>query len=136
MHKFTVEQTILHCEKYFWRVLPFSSVACDDWTKVVPQNIASVSNEDIFEAHFAVSVQPNPVQNECFVKIESEENKTLRVQFFNIQGEKILDLGEKNLQIGENTLNFSTENLPNGMYFLHFFEKNKNHLVEKIIVEK
>jgi hypothetical protein len=121
-------------KKYFWRVLPFSAVACDDWTKVTTQNIASVATDEAFEADFSLFVYPNPVQKECFVNIESEESKTVQVQLLNLQGEKILDLGERNIQTGENTLNFSVENLPTGMYFLHLFEKNKKRIVEKIIV--
>ncbi len=64
-------------------------------------------------------IYPNPVQEECFVEIYSNQNTNTSIELIDLNG-KVLLQEDVQLHEGLNTQTINASHLPNGLYFIHW----------------
>jgi hypothetical protein len=67
---------------------------------------------------FRVDIYPNPCQGSFKIRVSSFEFQKLRVSLYNLQGQEVGALMDKELPAGEHQFSFDVSGLPEGMYFL------------------
>ncbi len=85
-------------------------------------------------------ISPNPAQDmvKALVKINNNFDDEISAELVNSLGVKVMNLTNKfvwNKANGEGTIEFSTENLPAGAYYLGVSSKKEND-IEGIIIQK
>jgi uncharacterized delta-60 repeat protein len=65
-----------------------------------------------------LQVYPNPLSDEAVVQFSITQNSILEISLFDLQGRKIKTITEGNFEAGSHQLNFSPEDLPQGIYLL------------------
>jgi len=82
----------------------------------------------------ALSIAPNPSKGETFISYNMPTTDNMQLTLFDAQG-KMIRLLKKEVvtQIGEHQLQFSTQDLPTGIYHLQLATKN-DLLVRKLII--
>ena len=66
----------------------------------------------------ALSVYPNPVNNQMTVQLETVKNSPCTITLVNALGELVGNIYNGELSFGLNQINYSTADLPKGIYFL------------------
>lgn len=78
-------------------------------------------------------ISPNPFQNNFQINLTAKSADRVTTTLINSFGQNVYSI-DNELITGDNTLNFSVENLPEGVYFLMMQEESgKNILTEKLI---
>jgi len=90
-------------------------------------NILSSIKEDETES---IKIWPNPFQSVINIQFESNSLEGRSIQVYDILGNLISQISSL-----ERINKFDFNNLPEGMYFLHFYKKGVNILTKKIIKE-
>lgn len=89
--------------------------------------------EIINDTELKVTVYPNPVQNDLFVKlIMSKENQKSVIMLYDNLSQEIFS-SRQNLKVGENIIRYNTSSLSSGIYLLKI-EVDGLQRVEKIVV--
>lgn len=79
-----------------------------------------------------VSLTPNPVNDFAFLSINANENKTISLQFFNIEG-KLMGNQDISVSAGNNNIPLEINDLARGVYLLSL--KSNNDLVTRKFVK-
>jgi hypothetical protein len=79
-----------------------------------------------------VSLTPNPVNDFAFLAINANENKTISLQIFNIEG-KVMSNQDITVSAGNNNIPLEINGLERGVYLLSL--KNNNDLVTRKFVK-
>ncbi len=82
----------------------------------------------------AMSAAPNPTSLSTLITIESGQTGLYDFSVFNLMGQSVFNT-PLSIQAGTNSLTFSTENLPNGVYIYKLSKDNKQ-LSNKLVVNK
>jgi hypothetical protein len=77
-----------------------------------------------------LSVYPNPSVSELNISFTLQKNTQVELKLHSSLGQVVKIIAEENLNAGENKINFSTENLPAGIYYLQL------KVDDKIITKK
>ncbi len=81
------------------------------------------------------NIFPVPADKSFTVELLSENNMRITFSLYDITGEKIKTV-EKSISAGKNSLVFSTEKIPGGLYMIRVGENNGNGFAsEKIIIK-
>ena len=67
----------------------------------------------------SANVYPNPTNTSADIKLNTTKESKVKIEVFNLLGEKVLDVFNGNLIIGENTIKINTSELTNGNYFIN-----------------
>ncbi len=70
------------------------------------------------EAVQLLDVFPNPASNNCSLKFNLTQTKTLSVNVYNVLGENVLTNGKRIYPEGENNIQLNTIHLTQGIYFI------------------
>ena len=99
---------------------------CVSCKKVLYTNDADFSN--------AMSVYPNPAQNEVNLQYRFEENTNLNVSLINSLGQIVYSTQMPNVEAGTATLNVN--NLSNGVYIIQITDGKQRQSVKRLVVQK
>jgi hypothetical protein len=99
------------------------------WNEINPtaiQYFAALQNAAVF---------PNPFVNNFQIQLNAKVADQVTTSLVNSLGQKVYST-DNELIAGENTLNFSTENLINGVYFLTIQDESGLYILTETIVKK
>lgn len=82
----------------------------------------------------ALSVFPNPARTSCTVQWMLAESSWVELSLFSLTAEKIETLLDESFNSGNHSLNFSSEELPKGLYVLRL-QTNSEVQTQKIIIQ-
>ena len=82
----------------------------------------ATGTKDISELVESTTVFPNPTNNNCSLKFNVLQIKTLGINVFNVLGEKVYSLSNNLYDEGSHEVKLNTSNLPNGMYFIQLYD--------------
>ena len=78
---------------------------------------------------------PNPFNPVTIIKFSLSENNYTKLDVYNVIGEHISSLVNKELLEGEHELKFDATNLPSGIYFYKLEQGNKSNLKKMILLK-
>ena len=81
-----------------------------------------------------VSVYPNPVKQKSLIELSIPENGNVRIDLFNLQGQKLANVYAGFLTKGSYNIHLDKENLPAGVYMIRVNTKSSTSSI-KIIAE-
>jgi hypothetical protein len=88
------------------------------WGVIQASAITPVSYETDAKTNTqSFSVYPNPIKDKATITLSITENKTVKVELFDITGKLVQKIDEKNLSAGTHEFELLTEDLKNGVYF-------------------
>lgn len=67
-----------------------------------------------------LKLYPNPTTDVSTIAFDLAKNSTVTVKIFNIAGQLVKTVEEKNVSAGSQTMNLNVSNLPNGTYIVKF----------------
>jgi trimeric autotransporter adhesin len=91
-------------------------------------NVLENSNE------FNLSLYPNPATSELNISFNLEKVSHVNLQLYNSLGQLVKTISDKKLHAGENKINFSTETLPAGVYYLQL-KVDEETVIRKVIIK-
>ena len=98
-------------------------------SKVLTQaSVASTNNNE------SLRVYPNPSSNSASLKIDCLKNETRQITLFNENGVNVLSIFSGKLSTGEHTINFSTNALASGKYYIHVTTADNTSVLPLTIV--
>ncbi len=89
----------------------------EDLIKSLSKSLASNSENELPVSFELSDNYPNPFNPETKIQIGLPKDSDVRLQIFNIRGQKVATLFEGNLPAGSHTVNFDASSLPSGVYF-------------------
>ncbi len=92
---------------------------------------ASVASSNSNES---LSLYPNPSANSTSLKINCLTSDTRQAALYNTNGVNVLSIFDGKLSVGEHTINFSTNALASGKYYLHVTTAGKTSVLPLTIV--
>ncbi len=69
---------------------------------------------------FDFSLFPNPTTSEMTVSFSLKQKSKIELKLYNTLGQHITTIADSSHDAGNNTITFSTENIPSGIYHLQF----------------
>lgn len=72
------------------------------------------------EPEFAFQCYPNPTYISSEIKFELKKSENVQIEIYNLLGNKVDEIIDRELPKGNHQLNWNTKHLANGCYFLHF----------------
>ncbi|TAL70887.1 MAG: T9SS type A sorting domain-containing protein [Bacteroidetes bacterium] len=97
----------------------------------------SATNVDEFSNNiFDLSINPNPSYNSFRITFNLIYDENVKISLYNIQGEQVIELCNKNFKTGENVIESGTSQLDilsNGIYYIKF-NFGKCVRIEKVIL--
>jgi hypothetical protein len=90
------------------------------------------TNDADFSA--AMSIYPNPAQNEVNLQYKFSETTTLNVSIINALGQNIYSTKMPNIEAGTATLNIN--NLSNGVYMIQITDEKQRLSVKRLVIQK
>ncbi len=95
----------------------------------------STNTKDISETISKMELFPNPTTDNCTLRFDLSQTKTLEVNVFNILGEKVYSIQKGIYSDGENEIRLNTSHLNNGMYIVKVYDGvrsvNKQLIINK-----
>jgi len=97
-----------------------------------------VNVDEISNKNFETRSYPNPFSKQTTIEIFLNEKSNVTLEIFNMNGQKVKTLANKNLNAGKHSFNWNCENdkntkLPSGIYF-YKIQAGNNHSINKLIV--
>lgn len=83
-----------------------------------------------------LKIFPNPVKDTATLSLTLKENKALKIEIYNMLGEKIQEVKEQNYLSGNTTISLDLTKLEIGTYFCKIMAKNDIIASRKIIISK
>lgn len=97
--------------------------------KILPQASVASSN-----GNESLSIYPNPSAKSASLKIDCLKDDTRRIDLYNANGVNVLSIFNGRLSTGEHTINFSTNDLASGTYYVHVTTNGKTSIMPLTIV--
>ncbi len=88
-----------------------------------------------FSALQSATVFPNPFSNDFQIQLSAKTADHVTTSLVNTLGQEVYSI-ENELITGENTLNFSINNLTNGVYFLTMRDKEGQYILTETLIKK
>ncbi len=88
---------------------------------------------EISKTNFGLTLFPNPAQNNITVSYNTDEKSEITLEIINMLGETVETILNSNHNIGNNEIQFNTNKLPEGYYFMKIKSKNDMQVVKFII---
>lgn len=85
-----------------------------------------------FDGLGSLSVYPNPVNNNLTIELFASSTQNFSIDIYSAIGQKIASIYEGQLNKGLNTLNYSTEQLPRGVYFVRVSSEGRLQTIKLI----
>jgi Secretion system C-terminal sorting domain/Right handed beta helix region/Carbohydrate binding domain len=82
-----------------------------------------------------LSINPNPAKENTIIKYGLKQSGNVQIFVYNTQGKMVAQIIKGQQQKGNHQINFNTNSLSNGMYFVKI-KANENEQTHKLIVSK
>lgn len=97
--------------------------------------VVVITGIDDESANSHVAVYPNPSAGEATISVSLNSAEVVKLEVYNILGEKVYTVEESKLSAGTHTILFDGSNLNNGVYQVKMYAGNEVH-TEKILLSK
>jgi hypothetical protein len=105
-----------------------------DWVTDTPfGNTAAV--DTVIEELFLFNIYPNPTKTNATIDFKTNINNNVKLEVFNVLGNKVDEIINNNLNIGNHSINYNTSKLSNGFYVFKLTIGNQ-FVSKKIIINK
>lgn len=99
--------------------------------------ITSVDQNEKLPEYFSLDQNyPNPFNPSTKIKFTLHAKSQITLTVFNVLGEKIIDLLNRDLEAGYHSVDFNASELPSGIYFYRLVIPNKYSEVKKMLLLK
>ncbi len=95
----------------------------------------TVGVSETFMDNLALTIYPNPVDNQLFIKFKNNERQKVRINIFDATGRFIETIIEDNLPQGTQLVRWKTDGKTNGIYFLRL-DFGGQRLLKKIVLTR
>jgi hypothetical protein len=112
-----------------------ADMSCGDYICPVILELTGKESGNLTEIINSLSVYPNPFNPTTNILYELEKTAEVKLEIFNIKGQKIETLLNSTLQPGKHSLFWDASTYNSGIYLLHF-QSDKKHLTKKLILLK
>ncbi len=109
-----------------------SNEASYDFT-IQGKGLMDVGISNFSKTESSITLYPNPAKDEVTLNIMLDNSEMSTVTVFDIQGKKVLNTIEKQLEKGENSMNINTSSLKSGEYFVQINTGNKVNKIKLIV---
>jgi thiol-disulfide isomerase/thioredoxin len=100
----------------------------------IPATCSSGLNEsNKSEQSSLLKIYPNPATNITSLTLNLHKKSSIKVQIFNVLGEKVMDLPISILERGSHSIQLPLNQLNNGSYFVQIYDENKIIAREKLM---
>ena len=103
------------------------------------QTIEIVSGVNVGLTDLAVmhslDLYPNPTSGQLNLSFNLKENQSLNISIYELLGQEVKEVADRDFNQGKNTLNIDTEQFSNGLYFLQV-TSNSNKIGLPFVVER
>jgi len=115
-----------------WGYMDFDYIALPEYFK----NVTRIEKENIIPEVFTLEQNfPNPFNPTTFIRYTLPHPEYVRLIVYNVTGQRIRTLIDKEQNMGSYTTEFSADGLASGVYFYHL-EAGKYNQVKKMILLK
>ncbi len=112
----------------------------DYWNKIRDIFFAATSAEKLPESlELRISNYPNPFNPSSVLEISSPFQTRGKIGIFNITGEKVSELGFRELAAGKNYIDLNMSGMPSGVYFIMLVITEAQHagnIIHKVVLSK
>lgn len=98
-------------------------------------NIITVVDEAIDSFDDFINVYPNPASNNVMFTFNLEDETPIRVEFYNLIGQKVMIEPDKIFSAGRHTIHLETKILPAGTYFYSLITPTQSHTGKLLIIK-
>lgn len=105
---------------YSWRVRAFNDLGSSAWTNVYKFKtvVTDVDDESILPKEYKLYQNyPNPFNPITKIEFDIPKQSKVLLKVYNLLGQEIAELINKNYSPGKYSIEFNAENLPSGIYF-------------------
>ncbi len=107
------------------------------YSALVPINQeASVEQYGVINGGFSISnLFPNPAIEKTQLEINIENAGEYQISLFNNKGQNLMEIANEYMPIGTKTIDISTSNLINGIYYVRI-SNSKDYVIRKLTINK
>jgi Secretion system C-terminal sorting domain/Right handed beta helix region/Carbohydrate binding domain len=106
-----------------------------DITNVLALGYTEFINNTSASRIINLSINPNPAKENTIIKYGLKQSGNVQIFVYNAQGKMVAQITKGQQQKGNHQINFNTNSLSNGMYFVKI-KANENEQTHKLIVSK
>ncbi len=137
-NEFTIITSLDAGQAYFWRVRAENESISGDWSEVfvfTTETATSLEDEEVPTAFSLEQNYPNPFNPTTLISYDLPESATVRLDVFNVMGQRVATLVNEHQNAGRFTVNFDASTLASGVYIYRiqagsFMETRKMMLVK------
>jgi hypothetical protein len=134
---YSLKTTLIPNKIYYWRVRANNNYGTSYWSSQFGfrTTTTEVDDENIPIEFYLDQNYPNPFNPATKISFSLSENGHTLLKIFNILGQQISELVNKELTVGYYTLEFNAENYPSGIY-IYVLQQGSRVLSRKMILIK
>lgn len=95
---------------------------------------ANFANSEV-EPSFNTLAYPNPFNTNSTISFSLEKTSNIKVEVFNVLGQRVAILVDDSLLAGQHTYNFEAGNLSSGLYFYRLTSDNTSQVIKTTLVK-
>ena len=99
------------------------------------ENISYTITEPVPDANKLSAIYPNPFNPETTIEYELAESGRVKIEVYNIKGQKIAVLADENKAAGRYSLNWNAEGNNSGIYFIRFSTNTCSEVKKAILLK-
>jgi len=104
-------------------------------TNCFSENISYTLTEPAPEANKLSAIYPNPFNPETTIDYELAESGRVKIEVYNIKGQKIAVLADENKAAGRYSLNWNADTCNSGIYFIRFSTSTCSEVKKAILLK-
>jgi len=97
----------------------------DVWVDLYNTYMDVVTSEVEYHITNLVNVYPNPASSELTLAIDFNEQSTIKIEVYNLTGQKVLSEPERNFSAGKQKIKMDTDQLMAGTYFYNIITSDQ-----------
>lgn len=118
---------------HVWYIGNWAVSACDYYIRaVIGQYGVSADNEHDQTSFYNLKFSPNPFRNFCQISFSLYQPEKVEISLYNIRGQKVATVFDDMVETGSHTVQWDSEDLSSGVYFLRFKTKNDSKEYDSI----
>ena len=123
-------------QTYYWRVTAYSESGCSITSDVSEFEVnGSTNTSTLLESEHNLKIYPNPIKgNFIYGDFNTSKSQQVEIKLFQFDG-KLIHQQSMNFHQGENTFSISTDNLPEGIFYIKM-EMANSTISKKVMLLK